>query len=130
MQNAMNDHIQANKLNHTDSKKYNVADYDDMVKFYRWVEAQTVEFKNTVEALKVYNGHEDAPTQAQLKTRKQSFSSRKELNSYLRRHGYTWTKVATFGEYEESQYGESTRWSLAKSSREVTVSQALSEIRS
>lgn len=59
-----------------------------------------------------------------------SFKSRKQLNSFLRRNGYRWCKIAPMGEHEESVYGESYRWQLySADDRQVTVEEALKEVR-
>jgi hypothetical protein len=114
------------------AEKFSIKTYEDSVALYNWLEEQTVKFTNLLHALKVYRGQEDAPTataKPQQRYTKKSFKSRKQLNNFLRRHGYTWRKVAPMGEGEESAYGESWRWELYSSdNRVVTVDEALKEI--
>jgi hypothetical protein len=129
---TVNSHINVSRIPVITAKQYNVVGYDESVKFANWLNAQTTRFATVEDALKAWNGQTvEAPQVAETpKQYKESdFRSRQELNNFLRRNGYTWSKVATFGEYEESRYGESGRWQLYSSDdRAVTVAEALKEI--
>lgn len=130
----MNNHIDVSKIDMYTRKEFGLSSYDDSVEFYNWLQAQEVRFTNAKHALRVYRGQEEVPTaesktQRQQRYTKSSFRSRQQLNGVLRRNGYIWHKVATFGEFEESEYGECYRWQLYSSDgRPVTVKEALAEI--
>lgn len=130
----MNSHINISKIDTYTKEEYNIAKYDEMVKFYNWLESQTIKFTNAESALKAYRNSENTsaaeaqPQQAPCYTKK-SFKNRQQLNSLLRRNGYRWAKVAPMGEAEENQYGESFRWELFTPANKITtVDQALKEI--
>lgn len=131
----MNSHIEVNKIDTITANEFSISKYDEMVRFRQWLDEQKVRFDNGRHALKVYRGKEEAPaaTGQQIinepRYTEKSFKSRQQLNSFLRRNGYTWHKIAPMGEVEESQYNESYRWQLySADDRAVTVEQALSEI--
>jgi hypothetical protein len=68
---------------------------------------------------------EFAPVPSEIKT---TFSSRYELNKYLKKYGYKWQK--TYADHDEYEEGEPSVWMLghSKTNRWVTVDQALKEI--
>lgn len=130
----LNDHISARKLDIYAKDKYGIASYDEAVKFHKWVEQQVIQFDNTVHALKVYRGEEvsspkpNHPEDKPKRTEK-SFKSRQQVNSYLRRNGYKWYKLASMGEREESEFGECGRWALMDDdNNEYSVKEALARI--
>jgi len=127
----MNDHITVNRIDPLIAQKYNIAKYDNMVKFSQWLTAQSIKFENATQALKVYRNEEISTIQISPapKCTKKSFKNRQQLNSFLRSNGYKWHKLAPMNEYEESKYGESDRWALLDSSgHEYTVNEALAKI--
>ena len=132
----MNSHINVTRIDSYTAKQYNIKKYDEMVKFHQWLEVQTVRFDSAAQALQTYRGDaKPLETTDLVQTDKapryteRSFKSRQQLNNFLRRHGYTWHKIAPMSENEESHYGESFRWQLFSSDdRPLTVEQALTEI--
>ena len=96
---TINSHIDTSKTPYLTAKKYGIADYSEHVKFYNWLQVQTTRFVNVEDALKAWNGQTVEATpqvpEAPKQYKESDFRSRQELNSFLRRNGYTWHKIAT-----------------------------------
>ncbi len=132
----MNDHIVASKIDPYTAQDFNISKYDEMIKFSRWLDEQKIRFQDALHALRCYRGIANMPNEEEVEIRetnptytKANFKSRQELNNFLRRHGYTWHKIAPMNEDEEDRYGESWRWQLySVDDKPVTVNEALSQI--
>lgn len=115
----LNKHLNPQRLSFSSKRDYELKTDQDIQDFSDWLEVQTEKFGSVQEALEVYrNGTSvQSETETKVVTTKKTyiqsdFKSRQQLNSFLRRNGYTWHKIAPMNEAEESQYGESYRWQL------------------
>ncbi len=135
----MNSHIDVSKIDQYTAKEYDIAKYENMVKFYGWLQAQTTRYANGKQALQAYRNvtTETTAVEAPQSRPLPTFKSRQQLNSYLRRNGYCWQKTTAedmdaFGADAFSQrYGDRQDfvWELiAPDFRTITVNQALEEI--